>query len=123
MAILGGVTGLAAFTKYPALVLVPVFILHGWFGRKSNHTKWFWFRCGGLVRRAGVVDELYGRFHLMQVFTRASEISRGTEKDGRWPCWFVCLWCDGSGLFCQRDAVDVVWSVFAAGSRFYGLAR
>ena len=82
MAILGGVAlGLAAFTKYPALVLVPVFILHGWFHRKSDHTKWFWISAA-MVWFAGQawLMSVYGRFHLMEVLTRASEISRGTGE-------------------------------------------
>ncbi len=73
--------GLAAFTKYPALALVPVFVIHGWCtGTLKSRTR-FWLAagvpwCAGELWLALV----YGRLHLVEVLGRASEISRGTGE-------------------------------------------
>jgi 4-amino-4-deoxy-L-arabinose transferase-like glycosyltransferase len=71
--------GLAALTKYPALALVPVLLVHG--GRLGllRRTWVFWLAaavpwCLGEAWLVGV----YGRLHLWEVLSRASEISRGT---------------------------------------------
>ncbi len=77
----GAALGLAAFTKYPAMALVPVFVVHGWLtgtlrgrGRFALAAATPW--CLGEMWLAGV----YGRFHLVEVLGRASEISRGTGE-------------------------------------------
>ncbi len=71
--------GLAAFTKYPALVLVPALLIHGWRSGVLRGTGLFWLSaalpwCLGEAMLAMV----YGRFHVWEVLSRASEISRGT---------------------------------------------
>ncbi len=79
----GVALALAALTKYPALMLVPVLLVHG--------------RATGLLRRSGGawvafavvfvgvegwLALTYGRVHLVEVLTRAGEIPRG-PLDGR----------------------------------------
>ena len=82
MALVGGLAlGLAAFTKYPALVLVGVFLVHGWRTGVGFGSRWFWLAAA----LPWCVGELwlffvYGRFHLFEVLTRASEISRGSGE-------------------------------------------
>jgi len=78
--ILGGLAlGLACFTKYPALALVPALMLHGWRMGRLRAMLPFWLAaavpwCIGEL----MLVMVYGRFHLWEVLTRASEISRGT---------------------------------------------
>jgi 4-amino-4-deoxy-L-arabinose transferase-like glycosyltransferase len=78
--IAGGVAlGLAAFTKYPALVLVPALLAHGWRTGTLKRTGPFWLAaavpwCLG----EAMLVMVYGRFHVWEVLSRASEISRGT---------------------------------------------
>jgi len=82
MALLGGVAfGLAAFTKYPALALVPVFVIHGLRSGVGRGGWIFWLAAA----TPWLLGELwlfivYGRFHLIEVLSRASEISRGTGE-------------------------------------------
>ena len=82
MAVLGGVAlGLAAFTKYPALALVPVFLIHGFKVGAGRGAVWFWVAAAA----PWLLGELwlflvYGRFHLFEVLSRASEIARGTGE-------------------------------------------
>ena len=82
MAVLGGVAlGLAAFTKYPALFLGPVFLLHGWRTRTLRASLPFWLGAAvPWVLGQAWLYLIYGRVHLLEVLTRASEISRGTGE-------------------------------------------
>jgi hypothetical protein len=78
--IFGGLAlGLAAWTKYPALALVPVLMVHGWWAGRLRATWPFWV-AAAIPWLAGEVAlvAIYGRVHLVEVLTRASEISRGT---------------------------------------------
>lgn len=73
--------GLAAFTKYPALVLVPALIIHGARVGRLRSTVPFWIAallpwCLG----EGMLLMVYGRLHIWEVLSRASEISRGTGE-------------------------------------------
>ena len=82
MAILGGLAlGLAAFTKYPALVMALVFLIHGWRtgGLRGSGTFWAAAAVPWCVGQAWLTV-VYGRVHLVEVLTRASEISRGTGE-------------------------------------------
>jgi len=82
MAIIGGLAlGLAAFTKYPALAMVVVFLLHGWRVGAGPGAKWFWLAAAlPWLIGEGWLAYVYGRFHLLEVLSRASEISRGTGE-------------------------------------------
>jgi hypothetical protein len=82
MAIVGGLAlGLAAFTKYPALALVPVFLVHGFKVGHHRNARWFWLAAASIwVFGELYLYSVYGRFHLFEVLTRASEISRGTGE-------------------------------------------
>lgn len=78
--VLGGLAlGCAAWTKYPALALVPALLIHArWVGRLR--TSWpFWLAAAApwLAGELGLWL-VYGRVHLVEVLTRAAEISRGT---------------------------------------------
>ena len=92
MAVLGGVAlGLAAFTKYPALVLVPVFLLHGWRTARLAGSLPFWLGAAiPWLAGEGWLFVVYERVHLLEVLTRASEISRGSGE-GRALALFVRL--------------------------------
>ncbi len=82
LAIVGGLAlGLAAFTKYPALALVPVFVLHGLRTGGLKGTLPFWLAAAvpWLLGEA-YLAAVYGRIHPIEVLTRASEISRGTGE-------------------------------------------
>ena len=82
MALLGGLAlGLAAFTKYPALVMVLVFLIHGWRtgGLKGSGVFWAAAAVPWFLGQAWLTV-VYGRIHLVEVLTRASEISRGTGE-------------------------------------------
>ena len=81
-AVLGGVAlGLAGLTKYPALMLVPVFVVHGWKTGGLRSTLPFWI-AAAIPWFAGELwlAMMYGRVHLWEVLTRASEIGRGTGE-------------------------------------------
>lgn len=82
MALMGGLAlGLAAFTKYPAMFLGPVFLLHGWRTGTLRKTLPFWVGAAvpWLLGEAWLFA-VYDRIHLVEVLTRASEISRGTGE-------------------------------------------
>jgi len=82
MAVMGGVAlGLAAFTKYPALFLGPVFLVHGWRTGSLRNSLPFWVAAAvpWLAGEAWLFA-VYERVHLLEVLTRASEISRGSGE-------------------------------------------
>jgi hypothetical protein len=82
MAVIGGVAlGLAAFTKYPALFLGPVLLLHGWRTGRLRASLPFWVAAAipWLAGEAWLLA-VYDRVHLLEVLTRASEISRGSGE-------------------------------------------
>ena len=81
---IGGLAlSMAAFTKYPAMALVPVFLVHGWV-TGTLRGRWRFWIAAALPWMAGEawLAVVYGRLHLVEVLGRASEISRGTG-DGR----------------------------------------
>ncbi len=79
---------LACATKYPGLVLVPVFLLHA---RKRGMLRRAWpvwvafgVLWGGLEAYLAVV---YGKLHLLTVLSTASEISRGSFLPRAFGVW------------------------------------
>jgi len=77
----GAALGLAGLTKYPALVLVPVFVVHGWRTGGLRTSIVFWIAAAIPWFSAELwLAMMYGRFHLWEVLTRASEIGRGTGE-------------------------------------------
>ncbi|MFT5686049.1 MAG: hypothetical protein ACI8RZ_007004 [Myxococcota bacterium] len=77
--ILAGLTlGLAVWTKYPALVVVPALLLDGVVRRSLRRSWSLWLVAGAVfVLGEGWLALAYGRIHLVEVLTRANEIPRG----------------------------------------------
>jgi hypothetical protein len=68
----------AAFTKYAALVLVPVLLLQALRLGRLKQTGWFWLAfLLPLALGEGWLWASYGRPHLVEVLLRAGEIGRG----------------------------------------------
>jgi len=109
--LVGGVAlGLAAFTKYPALLLVPVFVLHGWLTRSlAGRSRFFLAAAVPWVAGEAWLAMVYGRVHLVEVVTRASEISRGTGE-GRAMAMFARLVLGVSVLGLLSRASRWVWA-------------
>ena len=77
----GAALGLAAFAKYPALALVPVFLVHGYLTQTLRGRARFWLAAAAPWFAGELwLTAIYGRFHLVEVLGRASEISRGTGE-------------------------------------------
>ena len=111
MAVVGGVAlGLAAFTKYPALFLGPVFLIHGWKVGGLGRSWPFWLSAAvpWLAGEAWLFA-VYDRIHLVEVLGRASEISRGTG-DGR-----------ALGLLVRIPLGVAIFGLFARGHRWFWL--
>ncbi|MFT4974796.1 MAG: hypothetical protein ACI8S6_000679 [Myxococcota bacterium] len=72
--------GLAVWTKYPALVLVPVFALDGLARRRLQPRFWLCAAVLPLLGEAWLWSS-YGRPHLWEVLSRADEIPRGPLPD------------------------------------------
>jgi hypothetical protein len=74
----GAVLGLACITKYPALVLLPVFAIHA---RKGGHWAGFGRALVAFLFVFGGVEVWlmvqYGEFHLLRVIESVSVIDRG----------------------------------------------
>lgn len=76
----------AMWTKYPAMILVPVLLLHG---RRATGSWGAALRVGGLFWAAALLPVLageawlamsYGRLHLVEVLGRAGEIERSDPR-------------------------------------------
>lgn len=69
---------LACLTKYPALLLLPVLLLHARVRRRPGGLRDFWVAfLLPLLAVEGWLWASYGRPHLWEVLSRAGEISRG----------------------------------------------
>lgn len=76
-ALVGGLCfGLAVWTKYPALVLLPVFAIDGAARRRPQRAFWLAAAAIPLLGEAWLWAA-YGRPHLWEVLSRADEIPRG----------------------------------------------
>ncbi len=70
--------GLAATIKYPALVLLGAFVLHGWATRRLGDSRPFWVTIAAIfVAMESWLAATYGRVHIVEVISRAGEIPRG----------------------------------------------
>lgn len=107
----GGVAlGLACLTKYPSLALVPVFLIHGWRTGGLRSSWRFWLAAALLwLMGEGWLAAVYGRIHLLEVLTRASEISRGTGE-GRAMALLVRLAFGVSGLALLSRGARWMWA-------------
>ncbi len=71
--------GLAGLTKYAALVMAPALLVHGWRTGTLRRTAPFWVAAGlPWILGEAMLAMIYGRPHIWEVLSRASEISRGT---------------------------------------------
>ena len=74
----GVAAGLAATTKYPALMVLPVLALHGQSRRQLSDTVPFWLAFAAVFLGTELWLALaYGRVHLVEVLSRAAEIPSG----------------------------------------------
>jgi hypothetical protein len=77
-ALAGALLGAACLYKYPALVLLPVMVLHA---TRRGQLKQAWPAWAAFAGLWGAVELFlfmqYGRFHLLEVLIRAPEIARG----------------------------------------------
>ena len=70
--------GLAIWTKYPALAVVPPLLLDGVLRGRLRRSGMLWLTAAVVfVLGEGWLWSIYGRVHLIEVLTRAGEIPRG----------------------------------------------
>ena len=111
MLLAGLALGLAVWTKYPALVVVPALLLDGALRGRLRRSGPLWLVAGAVfVLGEGWLWLTYGRVHLVEVLTRAGEIPRGA------------LWGRVLGVLARLALVGpVLLALLPPGRRLVGL--
>lgn len=77
-AVAGLMLGLAIWTKYPAMMVIPALLLDGVVRGSLRRSGALWLVAAAVfVLGEGWLAASYGRIHLIEVLTRAGEIPRG----------------------------------------------